>query len=69
MTKYMGWLYAKKTTSELKTMRSKKYNRLTKLQSQPNTYFNLRECEDLRQMILWIDAELEARALQQQLPL
>jgi len=62
--KYMGTFYAQQTTHSLNVLRSKKFLRLTKLQSEPATYLNVQERRKLNQQIGWIDVELAARAAQ-----
>ncbi len=57
----MTSFYQYQTTHDLNVMRSKKFNRLTKLQREVATYLNLQERKKLNQQILWIDAELACR--------
>lgn len=64
MPKDMYFLYTKKSDHELKVIRSKKYNRLQRLQSRRMGWFDLRESDALRSHIRQIDAILEARRLQ-----
>lgn len=56
-------LYAKRSTSELNQMRSKKYLRMTKVAGEYG-WFNQREAESLAQQITAIDAELAKRKAQ-----
>jgi hypothetical protein len=58
-------LYHKRSTQELRVMRSQRYNRLARIESKPMGYFLLREAKMLRQVIIAIDAVIEARRLQQ----
>lgn len=60
--KYMGDYYATRTTFDLNGLRSKKYNRLQKLDHETRTYANILEAKKLNQQVGWIDAELRARA-------
>ncbi len=57
----MTSFYQYQTTQQLNVLRSKKFNRLTKLQREPATYLNMQERKTLNQQILWIDAELACR--------
>ncbi len=66
--KYMGEYYRRMTTFDLSTLRSKKYNRLTKLLSEAKTYLNMQEAKTLNQQIRWIDAELQCRHDQREFP-
>lgn len=63
----MTSFYQFQSTHNLNVLRSKKYNRLTKLQREPSTYLNMQERKTLNQQILWIDAELACRAGQMKL--
>jgi len=63
--KYMGYYYQTLTSKELEVLRSKKYNRRSKLQRDVATYLNLQEIRKLNYQIQTIDNELEARRLQQ----
>lgn len=56
--------YYNMATKQLKTLRSKKYNRITRLEHLPMGYFNIQEVRVLRQQLIWIDAVLEQRELQ-----
>lgn len=67
MSKYMGEYYWTRSDYDLRVLRSKKYNRLTKLRSEASTYLNLKERRQLQEQMGWIDAVLEARAAQRQL--
>jgi len=58
-------IYAKRNGLELRKLRSKHYNRLMYLESRRMGWFDLREADSLRHRIITIDAELEARRLQQ----
>jgi len=59
--KYMGTYYAAQTTHDLNVLRSKKHNRLTKIQREYPSYFNMQERKKLQTQINWIDAELRCR--------
>jgi len=65
--KDMVSVYVGMPTKKLKTLRSKKYNRVQFLEHQPLGYFNIQELRKLNQQIIWIDAVLESRDLQIQL--
>jgi hypothetical protein len=65
--KYTGHVYARMSEHELRVLRSKKYNRLTKLRREAATYLNMQERKRLEQQVVWIDAELECRASQMSL--
>lgn len=67
MARDMVSVYVGMSSKKLKTLRSKKYNRLTKLEHQPIGYFNLQEVRMLRQQLIWIDAVIESRDLQMEL--
>lgn len=64
MPKYMGEYYWTRSDYDLRVLRSKKYNRLSKLRSEPATYLNMKERRQLQEQMGWIDAVLEARASQ-----
>jgi len=59
--RYMGNYYWTRTTADLHTLRSKKYNRVSKLRSEAQTYFNLQEIKKLREQMSQIEAVLNAR--------
>ena len=59
-------LYAKRSTSELNRLRSKKYLRMTKVRGEYG-WFNQREADRLEGQIKAIDAELAKRKAQQAL--
>ena len=61
---YMGAYYWTRTSFDLNVLRSKKYNRLMKLQKEPATYLNIQERRKLAEQIRWIDAVLDARRVQ-----
>jgi len=61
MGKYMGSFYAQQTTHDLHILRSKKYNRISKLRKEASTYLNMQELKKLTEQINWIDAELQCR--------
>jgi len=65
----MTSFYQFQTTHNLNVLRSKKYNRLSKLRSEPATYLNMQERKKLDQQIIWIDSELACRAGQMRLDL
>ncbi len=65
--KYMGDYYWSRTTFDLSVLRSKKYNRLSALRRQPQTYLNIQEIKKLNEQINQIDAVLDARRLQTRL--
>lgn len=67
MGKYMGEYYWTRTDYDLRVLRSKKYNRLTKLRSEAATYLNMKERRQLTEQMAWIDAVLAARAEQKSL--
>jgi len=69
MAKYMGDYYRQKTVHELMVLRSKKYNRVSKLRKEASTYLNMQELKKLIEQIKWIDAELACRREQQSLGL
>jgi len=64
MGKFMGHYYQSRTTYDLNVLRSKKYNRIVKLQHKAWSYLDIQELKRLKQQIMWIDAELAARANQ-----
>jgi len=59
--KYMGDYYSRQTTNDLKVLRSKKYNRVSKLRKEASTYLNMQELKKLIEQIRWIDSELACR--------
>lgn len=59
-------LYAKRSITELKQMRSRKYLRMVQVAALPG-FFNMQEELALRDQIKAIDAELDRRAAQQPL--
>jgi len=59
--KYMGDYYRTMESFDLRTLRSKKSNRVVKLRHEPQTYLNMQELKTLNQQIIWIDAELACR--------
>ncbi len=61
---YMGSYYWTRTPFDLNVLRSKKYNRLMKLQREASTYLNIQERRKLAEQIRWIDAVLDARRVQ-----
>jgi len=61
MTKYMGTYYHTRTTYDLKTLRSQKYNRLARLRKEVQTYTVMKEVRRLNEQISWIDAVLQSR--------
>lgn len=64
MPHYMEYVYRTKTSQQLRIMRSQKYNRLTTLESKRMGWFELREASTIRELLVWIDAELETRRSQ-----
>jgi len=67
MTRYMGQFYWTRTDHELAVLRSKKYNRLSALRRQVQTYTVLKEVRALTEQMRWIDAVLAARKEQSEL--
>jgi len=67
--KYMGDYYCTRTTLDLKVLRSKKIVRLENLRHDVKTYFVMQEIKKLAEQIDDIDAVLESRRLQLDLPL
>jgi len=65
--KDMVSVYVGMSSKQLKTLRSKKYLRIQKLEGQPIGYFNIQELRTLRQQLQWIDAVIESRDLQLEL--
>jgi len=61
MAKYMGYYYAGLKTDELNRLRSEKFLKLQRLQTQASTYLNMQERKRLTDQIVWIDAELQCR--------
>jgi len=61
MARYMGNYYWRLNEHELAVLRSKKYNRITSLRRQVQTYTILKEVRTLQEQMGWIDAVLEAR--------
>jgi len=59
--KYMGEFYSRMSECELNALRSKKYNRVSKLRKEASTYLNMQELKKLLEQIRWIDAELNCR--------
>jgi len=59
--------YVNMSTRRLKELRSMKYNRRSKLEHMPLGYFSIQEVRKLNQQIIWIDAVLESRELQETL--
>lgn len=62
---HMGNYYWSRTTFDLNVLRSKKYNRMMKLQKEASTYLNIQERKKLAEQIRWIDAVIDARRFQQ----
>lgn len=62
--KYMGAYYWTRNDYDLRVLRSKKYNRLTKIRREVMTWTVKREIATLQEQIGWIDAVLKARAEQ-----
>lgn len=62
--KYMGEYYWTRNDYDLRVLRSKKYNRLTKIRHEVMTWTVKREIATLQEQIGWIDAVLAARAAQ-----
>jgi len=60
-------VYFHRTTSELRTLRSKKASALQRLAATRMTYFDQQEARKLRQQIIWIDAVLASREAQEAL--
>lgn len=60
----MGNYYWTRTDKDLRVLRSKKVNRLTKIRHEPMTYFGQQEARKLAGQIDDIDAVLAARAAQ-----
>jgi len=58
----MSGYYRNKPTSELKTLRSKKFLKIQKLESEPKFWFSERELQTQRSLLKMIDAELNSRA-------
>jgi len=58
----MSGYYRNRPTHELKTLRSKKFLRIQKLEREPMTYFTQRELRTQRSLLKQIDAELNCRA-------
>ncbi len=69
MSTYTGYYYTGRTTYDLNVLRSKKYNKMAKLQKEPQTYFNVHERVKLAHQLREIDAVLDSRKLQQRLDL
>lgn len=67
--KYMGDFYARMTEYDLNVLRSKKYNRVSKLRKEASTYLNMQELKKLVEQIKWIDAEIRCRHEQMELGL
>lgn len=59
--KYMGDFYARMSDHALAVLRSKKYNRVSKLRKEKSTYLNMQELKKLLEQIIWIDAEVRCR--------
>jgi len=66
--KDMSKIYFTTPTRQLRELKSKKYVRYEKLE-RDMSYLAMQEKRKLRQQIMWIDAVLAARGLQQKLPL
>lgn len=64
----MANIYRKLTSGDLKTLRSKKVNRLQKLSGEPRGFFVSKEIEALTHQIHQIDVELTARFYKMGLP-
>jgi len=65
----MANIYRKRKTDELRTLRSKKFVRLQKLEAEADTYFVRNERTILQHQIHQIDVELNSRFFQLGLPL
>jgi len=59
--KDMSQIYFGMPTEKLRKLRSKKYNRRLRLQSEKLGYFGLQELRVLNQQITWIDAVINSR--------
>jgi len=59
-------VYYHRTTEDLRRLKSEKYVRYEKLENEMG-YFAMQEKRKLRQQIMWIDAVLASRGLQQKL--
>jgi len=67
--KYMGHFYQHMSEHDLNVLRSKKYNRVSKLRKEASTYLNMQELKKLIEQINWIDAEIRCRREQIELGL
>lgn len=61
---YMGNYYWTRTDFDLNVLRSKKYNRLTKLRHEAQTYSVMKEIRTLLEQMGWIEAVLRSRSEQ-----
>jgi len=59
--KYMGYFYQNMSEYDLNVLRSKKYNRVSRLRKEASTYLNMQELKKLLEQINWIDAEIRCR--------
>lgn len=66
MNKDMSMVYSLMPLDGLRTLRSKKYNRVQKL-ARDFSWFANKEKNTLNQQIKWIDAEIQCRADQMRL--
>lgn len=65
----MASVYYNRSTKDLLRLRSEKHNRLARLRKAWMSYLVQQEIRQLERQIIWIDAVLEARRLQNELPL
>jgi len=66
--KYMGYLYKTMSDEQLRKLRSRKFVEHQKIVSKSQGYWYMKEANKLHWQMVWIDAELAARAAQMALP-